>query len=729
MVLQAINFREKRSRWRGFLPGIALLAVFLLMTGLECRAEEWKVWNSGEESYTYLAGEDGTVSLIHCYCSGESLTLPETIEGYTVTGLGAVDARGQEHFFSISGSVRELVIPDSVRKVRMADMDSRIEKLHLGAGVEIVPSDSGYLAQFAALSKVTVSSGNSYYSAKDGVLYSKNGKILYGYPKARSGSSYKIKNGVQKIWSGAFSGCTQLESVTFDKKLREIGERAFENTNLKSVKLPGKVTKIGEGAFSDCGLLKTVSLSRSLKEIGDEAFSSCAELHTVKLPNSLKKIGAGAFKNCGSLTGTVTIPKKVEEIGSCAFAECTGITKFQVKNPKTVIGQCAMGFRSQYKGEDANGNGLYQYKSVKGVSVQCAVKSGAYSYAKKYGIAFLDDKGKKKLSYRKKTVKESVQATLSLLEWKSQNGTYVYELNTDGTAAVLEIRDSGGTLEIPEQIGEHTVVRLGSCGKGFDVNGTIRELILPETVEEVYSGEFASVSQQMTIRFGAKTLWIPASGETEGMFMGCGMDLVISSENPYYMADGGVVYSKDGKVLYSYPQSLKETSYTVRPETERIYPFAFWNCKNLEQITFSETLRVIGASSFGSTGLKQVSFPESLKTIGAFAFFRTPLSGTVTFPASVQDIQDCAFAGCSNVDKWIFNGNSAKLGQCAIGFSTTYDGDDAYVAQSVKKTAVVAPLNSKAYSYAKKCGLVFYDQNNQKKLSYHKKKERFSYSY
>ena len=59
----------------------------------------------------------------------------------------------------------------------------------------------------------------------------------------------------------AFSGCTNLTTVTIPPRVTSIGLGAFSGcTNLTTVTIPTSVTSIGEGAFRNCRNLKKVNI-------------------------------------------------------------------------------------------------------------------------------------------------------------------------------------------------------------------------------------------------------------------------------------------------------------------------------------------------------------------------------------------------------------------------------------------------------------------------------------
>ncbi len=79
-------------------------------------------------------------------------------------------------------------------------------------------------------------------------------------------------------------------------------EAFLGNKHLKKIKIGNKVESIGEKAFSGCSNLTSVTFKgNSLKEIKKEAFANCKKLKSIDLGQNVRKIDAAAFKNCKSL--------------------------------------------------------------------------------------------------------------------------------------------------------------------------------------------------------------------------------------------------------------------------------------------------------------------------------------------------------------------------------------------------------------------------------------------
>lgn len=79
-----------------------------------------------------------------------------------------------------------------------------------------------------------------------------------------------------------------------------IGDKAFAESNLKTVTLPNTIKSIGERAFFSSKYLHIVSMQDGVKTIGSYAFASCEGFADVFLPESVETIGENILKDSGT---------------------------------------------------------------------------------------------------------------------------------------------------------------------------------------------------------------------------------------------------------------------------------------------------------------------------------------------------------------------------------------------------------------------------------------------
>ncbi len=99
---------------------------------------------------------------------------------------------------------------------------------------------------------------------------------------------------------------SQITSFTFGEQVKSIPYSLCENMSLKSVTIPNGVTKIGSSAFWGCTPLASITIPNSVTSIGWKAFYNCLNLRSVTIPNSVTSIGDAAFSGCYGLTSVTS---------------------------------------------------------------------------------------------------------------------------------------------------------------------------------------------------------------------------------------------------------------------------------------------------------------------------------------------------------------------------------------------------------------------------------------
>ena len=248
--------------------------------------------------------------------------------------------------------------------------------------------------------------------------------------------SNKVITGIDPM---AFSGCSQIKSVTISKNIQSISlnnrscnmnpfydciymkniyvdedNRYFTSvdgvlynkskTELlfypsyksdSSYTILDSVTKIEVGAFQRNGIVTEVILPKNIKTISKEAFLECTSLQKIEIPSGITEISESLFSGCKSLN--ITLPNTIKEIKSNAFYKCSGLRKITL--PESVetlnflaFGDCTMlntctiensnmKFKSSYdKNESIFPNTQVTLRAKKGSTTE--------AYAKKWKMYF-----------------------------------------------------------------------------------------------------------------------------------------------------------------------------------------------------------------------------------------------------------------------------------------------------------------------------------------------------
>mgnify|MGYP000130340663 CR=1 FL=1 len=173
--------------------------------------------------------------------------------------------------------------------------------------------------------------------------------------------SVVIPTNVTTVGYSAFKRCSSLTTVTFEKEsqLKTIGGDyyygAFSDcTALTSIEIPASVETIGNTAFSDCSSLATVTFEKGsrLKTIGNNAYYRCTSLTSIEIPASVETIEKKAFMHCSSLA-TVTFEKgsQLKTIAGDsydgAFSDCTALTSIEIPASVETIEATAFNYSSK----------------------------------------------------------------------------------------------------------------------------------------------------------------------------------------------------------------------------------------------------------------------------------------------------------------------------------------------------------------------------------------------
>jgi hypothetical protein len=168
--------------------------------------------------------------------------------------------------------------------------------------------------------------------------------------------SIQIPSSVESLGSGCFERCESLSEVLLDpcSRLKEIGDRAFDQSKVKTIELPAQCEKLTSHSlqsvenvrispgnrcllFKDGFLMnkKTKTLIRYsgkdervwIENFIENISRHCSSLSEVLFGSSSRLRGIGNVAFQFSTIKSIRIPKSVETMGDRCFSDCRSLVK------------------------------------------------------------------------------------------------------------------------------------------------------------------------------------------------------------------------------------------------------------------------------------------------------------------------------------------------------------------------------------------------------------------
>lgn len=121
-------------------------------------------------------------------------------------------------------------------------------------------------------------------------------KVIRGGPA----QTYTFPRTVSTVCEKAFEN-TNIASVRLNEGLRTLKEYCFQNSTVRKLVLPASVCEISGSAFGECRYLQYADLSAAhgLQTLNNYVFSNCDRLRQVLLNEGLETICPGCFSESG----------------------------------------------------------------------------------------------------------------------------------------------------------------------------------------------------------------------------------------------------------------------------------------------------------------------------------------------------------------------------------------------------------------------------------------------
>ena len=131
-------------------------------------------------------------------------------------------------------NLSKITLPESLEQLDVAAIGSNVLKsIHIPANVKII--GVGPFMDCVAVENITVADNNPYYTAVDGVLYTKSMNCLVQYPNAKKNTTFTVPNKVKSLSLWSFLEVPALKELVLQEGLVLVEECLNELDNLERI--------------------------------------------------------------------------------------------------------------------------------------------------------------------------------------------------------------------------------------------------------------------------------------------------------------------------------------------------------------------------------------------------------------------------------------------------------------------------------------------------------------
>lgn len=358
-----MNIKKTIRRAAAILTSFAML--FALSPAVDVGVSAAEEETVDGVTYTYEVIDDEAY-LTGCSGYGETLVLPETLNGYPLVYL-------YDYLFIRDDTLKNITLPDTLVGIGYdAFYESALESVNFPASLVFVDDEAfAYCDGFTELTMPAsvLSWGEDVFAGCSNVTsFTVEQGVEYLPEEVVSGctslTDVSLPDGLLSIGDGAFWNCQSLAEINIPDTVSEIGKKSFRKTLLSDVYISDTVTYIGAQAFMDCSFLNITGM-KNVTYIGDDAFKSTgfydsfdtpeiilgdgvlyeyrySEIFDAVLPDGIKYVSPGAFTDCSGVQ-TVTFGEGLTTVYEYAFSSAAGGGLTAVYFPDTLeyIGESA----------------------------------------------------------------------------------------------------------------------------------------------------------------------------------------------------------------------------------------------------------------------------------------------------------------------------------------------------------------------------------------------------
>ncbi|MFT4142962.1 MAG: leucine-rich repeat protein, partial [Mobilitalea sp.] len=564
--------------------------------------------------------------------------------------------------YPVASKNTSYTIPDTVTTIAGSAFvnANNLISLSLGEKVKIDQLNSLRL-QLKSIKEFKVSDKNSSYSAKDGVLFNKQGDTLLFFP-IEKGTAYKVPAGTVTIDTYAFLQ-SKLKYIKLPDSLITINENAFSGcTQLTTITIPKSVTKMNVTDFKYLRTLKSFYM-----ESGSKLYASylgilyniertqiifvpqAYEKTVLKFPSTLISLSLGSF-NLAKVT-EITIPKALKELDVYnEYGKCFDKITLAVGNKNFVL----------YKGSLYNKNltELFLFKNQKKAEFPNTLENINSSYLKNSKVTEMvipaktqiislintiyDISNLQKLTIAKDSPYYSMEDGMLL----SKDKTVLYDIPRNMTAldipaSVISIADSLNCANrnlkkiiIPKLMTEipssfllnQKYVELIEVDKGnskfksidgilytkdlttliyYPVKKANKSYIMPNNVKFIENSKYIIENSSLeSITLSKELNYFDYNLEKSNSLQ----EIKVNERNVDYRSVDGVLYNKDMTELIAYPYQKKDNSFTIPDSVVTVSGLCYIKSYWIEEYEYT-------IEAFSNPNLKTLRIGDKVKTL------------------------------------------------------------------------------------------------------------------
>ena len=497
--------------------------------------------------------------------------------------------------FANCAKLTTVTLPNSAVKVEESIFSgsTSLETVNIQAKTYFTTLGSALLLN-TKVSSFTVDSANETYSSNNGLLLSKDGKTVYLAAPNNTYGDYTLPEDVTSIAEAAFSGISNLTSLTFTHDVA-LANKAFANCpNLASVTLTN-VDELPSYAFYGCSNLASLTNLDSVKVIGDYAFAETGLTNVTIGSNTT--IGNYAFASSKLTSATLG---ENATIGDYAFTKCNQLKTVTLGENTTVNNHAFFLATSLATINSANivgnvGDYAFAFTALTSIDLANASKLGNYSF-----------------------FEASSLATVTLGDNVNEIGDYAFANKKSGSLTAINLPSS-----------------LLKIGEGaFMAQSKLTTITLPSSIKEVKANTFMNASLLTTVEGNIEVVSDYAFGNCTSL-----SNIDLSNVKTI----GSFAFAKASKL-----QSVSLS------QVVKIGEYAFYSSGVSGEVV-APALEVLNSYAFANSSLSSLTALK-LKSIGQYVFNGTSIK-KFTLASTLELVSDLAFNGANYLEEFNYDNN------------------------------------------------------------------------